>query len=113
MSEVGVNPDEAVAGGREAGMLALSFRGLATMFQSTIDVAFMRAGEWPVKNGYLAYAEEQMSKIARVQAHGEGLSGAVEGAGAAGAETDRRIDEDYQGVRGLLLRDLNHELGRQ
>jgi hypothetical protein len=113
VAEVGVNPNKAVTTGGEAGTIAASFRGLGEMFRSTVDLAWLRSVENPIRSGYLAFAEERMSAIAKVQAHGEALSGNIEAGGADGARTDSAIDQDMQGVRELLLRDLNYELVRE
>ncbi|MFB4319829.1 hypothetical protein [Actinomadura sp. 21ATH] len=112
MSEVGVNPNGAVSAGGEAGTIAMSFRGITTMFQSAVDVAYLRAAESPIQSGYAEYGTDNVSKMARVQAHGEALSGNVEAGGADAARTDRAVDDDFAGVADLLRRDLDHQVPR-
>ncbi|WUH98887.1 hypothetical protein OHR68_36150 [Spirillospora sp. NBC_00431] len=113
MTEIGVNPGEAVTTGRTAGTLAQSFSGLSTMFTSAVDSAYLFAMESPVMAGYAEFGEENATNMAKVRAHGEALSGNIEAGGADGGATDKKIEEQYQGVRELLLRDLNYELTRE
>ncbi|MBE1532092.1 hypothetical protein [Actinomadura algeriensis] len=113
MAEVGANPGEVVAGGREAGAIAVTFTGLTTMFQAEVDTAYLYAAESPLQRGYARFGEDNAAAMARVQRHGEALSGNVEAAGSNTAFTDHTIEEENYGVRELLLRDLNYQLIRE
>jgi hypothetical protein len=94
MDYVGMNPNQANAGGNETMTLAESYGSLRGDLMGTLEGCIAAAGEPEVTGGYEDFGEKWSTDLAKTAEHGERVGGNTKITVTDGVTTDQ---ENYYG----------------